>query len=100
MHIDEKENLVAMLAVNEKNKYQTQSVLVHTESSADDFIKRLVEKDIPTWGKSREIEIKRLHHFGMVCGWATAGLISAERYKEYQNRIESAICTRIKELLA
>lgn len=40
------------------------------------------------------------HYSGVVCGWATAGLISAKKSDEYQNRINKAICSRIKELLA
>ncbi|BCL74203.1 hypothetical protein VNTUMSATTG_61400 (plasmid) [Vibrio nigripulchritudo] len=100
MHFDERATLEAILAVSETNEYQVKSLFVHTESSADDFINHLVNVDIPTWEKSREIENKRLHHFGVVCGWAASGLIDAEKYAEYQTRIESAICERIRAILA
>lgn len=100
MNSNERSTLEAMLAVSETNEHQTKSLLVHTESSAEDFINHLVNKDIPTWANSREIDIRRLHHSGVICGWATAGLITAEKSDEYQNRINKAICSRIKELLA
>ncbi|WP_210467476.1 hypothetical protein [Vibrio crassostreae] len=99
MNSNERSTLEAMLAVTETNEHKTISLLVHTESSAEDFVNHLVHKDIPTWANSREIDNKRLHHSGVVSGWATAGLISAEKSDEYQNRINKAICSRIKELL-
>ncbi|HAS2628714.1 TPA: hypothetical protein I6W77_003205 [Vibrio cholerae] len=100
MNSNERTILEAMLAVREANEHETKSLLVHTESSAEGFINNLVNEDVPTWANSREIDIKRLHYSGVVCGWATAGLISAKKSDEYQNRINKAICSRIKELLA
>lgn len=99
MNSNERAILEAMLAAREPNEHKTKSLLVHTESSADDFINKLVNEDIPTWANSREINIEGLYYSGLVCDWTIAGVISAKKSDEYQNRINKAICSRIKELL-
>lgn len=99
MNSYERANLEAKLALSATFEPATANVIVHTPSTAEAFIKNLVDIDIPTWKSSEEMDRKRTYFLGLVTGWATAGLIDAVKLDEYQRRISLALNTRIKELL-
>jgi len=96
---DERNTLEAILVVSESINFNTKSVTVYTDETAIIFVNELIKDQIPKWVNSREFSIKKTQLSGLFFGWVTSALISIDRYKEFEKRLNIAICNRIRELL-
>lgn len=100
MKSNEESKLEAMLNAAKDRQFSTENVHAQNAESINLHMKHLIEKEIPTWQNSHEIDIKRAHIDGMLVGWVTASLIDTPCYDKYQEHVNNAICERITKLIS